>query len=202
MKRKRRTQRLFLLLLIITFNTLNAQDFYLGLKTGVGVSDFQYDGSSAENLSPKIMPNVALTYNYRFPESIFGMNIETGYSNRGANIDSENLDYRLNFVDLPVMLDIYPVAFVRLNVGGEMSYLASAKNRLDDGSKEDVTRNFDQRTVFSALAGINLSMTYFMDLGVRYNYPITNVSQNDPLLGIENTKVHYVQAYMMLKIAN
>lgn len=202
MKRKRRTQRLFLLLLIITFNTLNAQDFYLGLKTGIGVSDFQYDGSSAENLSPKIMPNAALTYNYRFPESIFGMNIETGYSNRGANIDSENLDYRLNFVDLPIMLDIYLFEFVRLNVGGEMSYLASAKNRLDDGSKEDVTRNFDQRTVFSALAGVNLSMTYFMDLGVRYNYPLTNVSQNDPLLGIENTKVHYVQAYMMLKIAN
>ena len=203
MKRKRRIQRLFLLLFITTsIHSLNAQDFYLGLKTGVGSSFYKHDGSASDNLSTKILPNVALTYNYRFPESIFGMNIETGFSNRGIHINNENLDYRLNFVDLPIMLDIYPTDFIRLNVGGEMDYLASAKNRLNDGTKEDITDNFDQRTSFAALAGINLSMTYFMDLGLRYSYPITSISEQDPILNIRNTKVHYLQAYMMLKIAN
>jgi len=144
----------FLLVSLLNVKPINAQEFYLGLKTGYGQSNLDYEGNASAKIRAKQIMNVALTYNYRFSEKI-GVNIETGYSDRGVKIDNSTLDYRLNYLDIPVLLDYYPVPKVRLNAGPEISYLINARNNSDDGTKTNISGNFDKRWAVNGAIGAN-----------------------------------------------
>ena len=145
--------------------------------------------------------NVALTYNYKFSQK-YGMNVETGYSDRGVSINADNLNYNLNYLDLPLLLDYYPISRVRLSAGPEISYLISAMNKSNDGSKTNISGNFDNRWAVNGAIGANYSVSFFMDLGLRYQLPITTISKTDPTLNINNVKSRYFQLYLLFKIAN
>lgn len=181
--------------------SLHAQEFYLGLKTGYGLSNIDYKGTANSKISAKQSMNLALTYNYRFTEQ-FGLNIETGFSDRGVKIENEALDYRFNYLDMPLLLDFYPLKNIRLNAGPEISYLVSAMNKASDGTKTNISDTFDNRWALNGAIGVNYSVSFFMDMGLRYQLPITTISKTDPTLNINNVKSRYFQLYLLFKIAN
>lgn len=193
----------FILFLLIQSGpqALQAQEFYLGLKTGYGQSSFSHNGNPSFGLSPKQNLNIALTYNFKFSDR-YGLNVETGFSNRGVEIDNTDLDYRLNQIDLPILLDFYPLPRLRLNIGPEITYLLSAKNKLSDGSKENIKGRFDNKWAINGAVGANYSISYFLDAGFRYHFPFSNISESDATLNIEKTKSRYIQIYLLFKIAN
>lgn len=181
--------------------TLQAQEFYLGLKTGYGHSDFSYKGTSSFELSPKQLVNIGLTYNYKFSNQ-YGLNIETGFSNRGVKIDNTDLDYRLNQIDLPILLDYYPVPRIRLNIGPEITHLISARNKLSDGSVENIRERFDKKWAINGAIGANYNISFFLDAGFRYHIPFSSISESDATLDTQKIKSRYFQIYLLFKIAN
>lgn len=201
-------RRVITLLVIIFFyfsftsaNKLTAQEFYLGLKTGSGWSGFTYEGQAAHEIDTEQKLNIALTYNLKFSEK-YGLNIETGYSDRGVQIDNNELDYRLNYLDMPILLDYYPVPRVRLNAGPEITYLISAINQQNDSTKVNIMDRFENRWAINGAIGANYSINFFLDAGIRYQIPITTISQSDATLNTRNTKSRYLQLYLLFKIAN
>lgn len=189
------------LLIHPTIQTLKAQEFYVGLKTGYGQSSFEHDGTSSFALNSKQFLNIALTYNYKFSDK-YGVNIETGFSDRGVEIDNADLDYRLNLVDLPILLDYYPVPRLRLNIGPEITHLISAMNKASDGTKENITERFDKKWAVNGAFGANYNISFFLDAGFRYHIPFSTISQSDAVLNTQKTKSRYFQLYLLFKIAN
>ena len=191
----------FLIFSSLVNSQVKAQDFYLGLKTGAGLSNFSYDGEADYEISTERKLNLALTHNLRFSQK-FGLNIETGYSDRGVQINDDELDYRLNYLDLPLLLDYYPAPRVRLNIGPEITYLLSAINRENDSTKVNITERFANRWALNGVVGANYSISFFLEAGLRYQLPITTISQSDAILNTRNTKSRYFQLYLLFKIAN
>lgn len=181
---------------------VNAQEGYLGLKTAYNISRLNSDNESVPGIDDRHTIGIGLVYAYQFRNATFGVSWEPGYLLKGARIDNDTLDYRLNYITSPVLLDIYPVKRVKISVGPEIAYLASARSRTNDTTKVSILNTFNNRWELSGTVGISYSPDFFIDFGVRYNRAFTDAADMDAVLNRRKLYNEYFQFYMLLKIAN
>ena len=199
--------RSFLLLTTLFLFTLQkvslAQDYYLGIKGGYHLAEMTSDITPSD-ISLKTLNgfNIAVVMAYAPADAPIGFSIEPGYTLKGTDTSVDTLKYRFNYLSLPVMLDYYPIRNVRLSAGPEVSILTGAKNLVNDTTKTDISTTYDRNIEISGSVGLNYSVTYYMDLGVKYNLAFTKIASSDAILNRRNLFNRYFQISLMLKIAN
>lgn len=180
----------------------NAQNYYLGLRTGYSQSTLSSDESSAIPIKDRQSFSIGLVHTIRPYQSKFGFSIETGYVLKGVRIENETLDYRLHYINAPILFDYYPTEKLRLSVGPELGFLADARNRLTDSTSVGIDDVYDKRWDISGTLSVSYALDFYMDFGVRYNRSFTKFGNLDAVLNRRDQYSEYFQIFLSFKIAN
>lgn len=190
---------LILLSLSVSFN-INAQDGYFGIKGGYNASSLNSSEESDIEVNNRHAYNISMVYSH-FNQKL-GYSIELGYTLKGADIGHDTLDYKFHYINMPLLIDFYPIKQLKISAGPEISYLLSAKNHSNDTTSQSLLNTYDKRLEVSGLVSASASLTYFMDVGIRYSHSFTKVSKYDALIDRKNLYNSYLQFFILFKIAN
>lgn len=182
--KKMKTLYFTIVLMFITSITLNAQDrknsASAGIKGGYNLSSVSFDGTSETS-------NLHGFHIGIYGESYVGKHIaiqpEILYSQQGYKIVDENGTYtqKLEYINVPVMLKMYPVKSFFIEAGPQIGFSISHKETFDAGfvlydtEQEFEPSNFDW--------GVNVGAGFKSDsgvsLGARYHIGQSDIYDQD-----------------------
>ena len=169
-------------LMIVSTLSLKAQDTKAtaGIKGGYNISSVSFDGNSE---TEKLHGYHIGIYGESYIGKYFAIQPEILYSKQGYKIIDNSGTYtqKLDYLNIPVMLKLYPVKSFFLEAGPQIGFSISHKETFDSGfilydtSKEFEPSNFDW--------GINLGTGFKSDagvsLGVRYHIGQSDIYNED-----------------------
>ncbi|AOW17914.1 hypothetical protein LPB03_10815 [Polaribacter vadi] len=171
-------------LMIVSTLSLNAQDANTkataGIKGGYNISSVSFDGNSE---TEKLHGYHIGIYGESYIGKYFAIQPEILYSKQGYKIIDNSGTYtqKLDYLNIPLMLKLYPVKSFFLEAGPQIGFSISHKETFDSGfilydtSKEFEPSNFDW--------GINLGTGFKSDagvsLGVRYHIGQSDIYNED-----------------------
>ena len=159
--------------------------YKFGVKAGVNLSnmsngmDFNPDFKMGAGF--RVGGFVNLRWGQRTENSLpgtgwFGLQPEVMYSMQQVGTADESL--RLNIIQVPVMVKIYPTTQLSIEVGPEFSYIISASpNEMNFDGAQIKTGDIKGLTM-----GIGAGLSYDFDMGltigVRYSYGFNKMAKN------------------------
>lgn len=164
---------------------LQAQDIKFGILLGLG-------GTNA-CVANKIEPyndyrvfypmgsfNINGYIEYKFSKT-FGIAAEPGFIRKGGivrfgvNHYMSVIKLQLNYIQLPILANLYCTNKYYVTLGHEFAYLINSERKLPE-----IATGFayfkDNALEISGLIGINYSITKKIDVGFRYNHGLTAIS--------------------------
>ena len=152
-----------------------------GIKVGLNASNLYVDNVHDENARLGINAGV---FGEIVSTEAFALQAELLYSNKGSfNVFnppfSQEVDFNLNYIDLP-LLAVIKLGAVDLHVGAYASYLVDANikyNGTFTGTEKldkDNFKSFDYGLVGGV--GVNFGM---VQVGARYNYGLVKIAESN-----------------------
>ena len=161
----------FIALLIAISISVNAQNvFKFGVAGGLNVSKI----ASSNDSKSLIGYHGGLITEIKLPIEL-GVEADVLLSTKGGAIEvlsQDNLDYKLMYLDIPVVVKLYMLKVINIQAGPQFSYLLSAKF---DGV--DVKDNLNASDI-AIVGGLGLDVTK-IHAAIRYNYGLTNIGAGD-----------------------
>ncbi|KYG83426.1 porin family protein [Roseivirga echinicomitans] len=196
---------IFSLLSLVAFtNQSKAQEFRSGIKGSFNLSNFYSNDIDDNNLRPgfslgffkenQIGPSAAIQTEFLFSTKGNRSEYRTGPFDGEAK-------FNLNYLELPIMLDLKAGSALDITFGPYVSYLVSANvtTEGDFGSSyseidRDELKSFDFG--FSGGLGLNFGTT---ELGARYNLGLTEIANSNNARSIMgDAKNSVIQFYIAL----
>jgi hypothetical protein len=150
---------------------------------------------------------------YRFPDA-WGIVAEPGFIRKGGVVDGENhllgsFSLQLNYVQLPIIANLYCTDRFYISFGPEFAYLINK-----DGNLPSLPDNFtpfeENAFEISGMFGVNYSIIKKIDIGLRYNHSLTRFSVTNwinhrypvghGIMGYSNVYNQYLQFIARYKI--
>lgn len=170
----------FLLVTVFTFGFVNAQDkenMSFGIKGGLNVSSISNLDEDGINKDPLIGFHIGFFGEFMISDQ-FAVQPEVLYSTQGviANFDGEKADFKLNYINIPVMAKYYVADAFSVEVGPQIGFLVSADVESEGVSVDikDETKSVDVSLGFGASY---IFAEKFM-FGARYNLGLTRVQED------------------------
>ena len=153
-----------------------SQSYRFGFEAGFDIANAQMTGEPDRSLQlyyPMPAFNVNGIFGYKISQSL-GVYAEPGFIQKGGKQKSTNGDVRLqlNYIQLPVLAELYIAHKIYFSIGPEFGYMINAKAKSKQHSN-DITSLYDKRFELSGLAGINYRILDKLDIGLRYNHGLT-----------------------------
>lgn len=227
------------LFLLPVFNSYG-QHMEYGITGGMDISLFNMSNIPSQ-LGTKWVYNPIIGFNLNGTAEFkggdsWGISLEPGFIQKGGtqlfyytNLASGNTtDYhvvnRLNYIQLPLLYNMYLTDNFCLSVGGEYSYLIHSNSELtrtpnnidnsvqafdatqDQPSSRNISNSFTNRHEISGIAGISYAVTDAMDVRLRYSYgasELASISWMDHLkylAGISQIRNQYLQLSLKYKL--
>ena len=172
-----------LLALVTFFIKINAQDSTTptskaGIKAGYNLSAVTFDGD--EETGQRHGFHVGF-YGESFVAEQVAIQIELLYSQQGYEIEynSGTFTQKLDYINLPILLKVYPTSNIYLEVGPQVGLAISHKEEFDssldifDIEQEFDPNNFDYGVNlgggFKTDSGLSLGVRYHLGLGDIYD---------------------------------
>lgn len=167
------------------FSNAQAQGPAFGLKGGLNFSTLNVEGADQKG---RFGFNGGV-FGRTSPGLMLGLQAELLYSTRGSSADysaffglvDQNVDFRLNYIELPLLLSIRPVEILDLHVGGYAGYLLSAQVKTS-GDLGTATETLDRDNFKSLDAGVAIGAALNLgpaQIGVRYLHGLTKIAEGD-----------------------
>jgi hypothetical protein len=186
---------LFALTLFLTasFGMLHAQNDNVttefGVKGGFNMSNFLSDDDEAtdENILYGFNAGVYAT----LPISNFvAIQPEVLFTTRGSELEydtdlgSGNTKFKLNYIEVPLLVRVNITKNFNLQAGGYASYLVSSKVTGDGAIDFEEEIDTDDLNKFDAgiVAGVGVDFSP-ISIGVRYNYGLTTIGKERTIAG-------------------
>jgi hypothetical protein len=176
-----------LVLTFMAFNNVKAQDNVtkFGVKGGVNFSNLYTDNADDENVLTGF--NIGLYAKVPLTNSI-SVQPEIYYTGKGAEVTystpvNGTAKFKLNYIEVPVMLVANVTKNFNVQVGPYAGYLISGKTTNESGTYnfQDNINTDDFNKIDAGVAaglGIDLETVSF---GVRYNYGLTKVGKENSI---------------------
>ncbi len=147
-----------------------------GIKAGYNLAAVQYDGDAETGQRSGFHVGF---YGESYVADFAALQIEVVYSQQGYQIESNNGTFtqKLNYINLPLSLKLYPVSTFYLEGGAQIGYAISHKETYDsnfdlfDTSQEFEPNNFDYGVNFGAGFKTESNVTF----GVRYHLGLGDI---------------------------
>lgn len=187
----------------------SAQNLFFGIKNGLNLSKISRTGPQ-QDLQEKTKDYVGYNFSGWFGYNItpnLRLAVEPGYVVKGAAIQGSTESIKLQYIDIPVLLEYQVVKGLNIQAGPSLAYLIRAERKTDAGSV-DLSKLYNESSELSGILGVSFDVSFFMDIGVRYNMGFTKISETvltnetgDPVNSIKEYN-RYLQFLIRLKIAN
>lgn len=156
-----------------------------GVKVGVNMSsmsnDMTFDPGFSMGTGFRVGALMNLHWGQRTISSrqgtgLWGLQPEVVFSNQVVKSDGGNI--KLNYIQVPVMLKIYPTSALSLEIGPEFSYLISTSP--ESINVGDANVKIGDCKGFNCGAGVGASYEFEMGLvvGARYSMGFTELGEN------------------------
>jgi len=173
-----------LVTVLITLIDVNAQESKaekessFGIKGGYNLASVKFDSDSETGQRHGF--NVGF-YGESFINQAIALQLELQYSQQGFEVINNNSTFtqKVNYINLPISLNIYPTKNFYLEVGAQAGLAISHKEEFDsrfnlfDTSQEFNPNNFDYGANvgagFKTNSGVRLSARYHFGFGDIYN---------------------------------
>ena len=165
----------------------NAQ-FKFGVGGGLNLaslsgSDVGGGASSIMGFNGGVMMEVKLPIKLGFEADVL-------FSTKGSSLEFDPtfpaVDYKLSYIDLPVVMKIYMAKVVSFQLGAQYSMLISGK--FDGDDVKDQLKPSDMSAVF----GLGLDVLK-LHASARYNYGLTSIDNNGA--DVKNTMITFSVGY-------
>ncbi|HEY0976273.1 MAG TPA: porin family protein [Flavobacteriales bacterium] len=189
--------------MLTTLSVVNAQGPSFGLKGGLNFSSLDVESDDQKG---RLGFNAGI-FGRTDAEQPLGLQVELLYSTKGSSAEyttffglvDQTVDFKLNYLELPVMLAFRPVEILDIHVGGYAGYLLSAQvetsGDLGSGS-EDLDADHFQRIDAGLVVGAGLNLGP-AQIGARYLYGLTELADSEEARAVlGNAKNACVQAYV------
>jgi hypothetical protein len=167
-------------LILLSFclgSTLWAQHTSFGLKGGVNVATLKFANSDNNGIDSRIGLHVGgLAHIHLNPN--WALQPEVVFSQEGAKIavDNGEVTTKLDYVNIPVMLQYMFKGGFRLEAGPQLGLLVNSKYEDDDGIEGNADVDFKSTNVSLGLGLGYLSPTG-LGFGARYNLGLSDISE-------------------------
>lgn len=176
-------KRTFLLafsLMLVFTSTVFSQDLKFGFEAGFDVANAQMI-YKPDNFPKMFYPMIAFNVNgyigYK-SSGFWGLSAEPGYVQKGGRQKYTDgyLRYQLNYIQLPVLAELYITDKIFFSVGPEFGYMINAKVKSGQNSN-GITDFYNRRFELSGQAGINYRIYDKLDIGLRYNHGLMYIQK-------------------------
>ncbi|MBF9221778.1 porin family protein [Hymenobacter ruricola] len=163
-----------------------------GVKAGVNYTTFSGDG--VENAKYKFGAVGGLAANFGFSESL-SLQTELLYSQKGAEIKGTDFNFKLNYIELPIMFR-YTLSDGKgpfLQAGPQIGYLAKVKLSDGDGNNIDLDNDAYQNIALGYVAAVGYQLPSGLSIEGRFNGDINSVGKDDDVNDQQRNRVFSVQ---------
>lgn len=170
---------------------VNAQQVSVGVKGGVNIA-----GISKFSDDPRIGANVGVFAHTQLSPN-FCLQPEVLYSWQGGRFNTINGErtLALNYIQVPVMLQYFPIKQFYLEAGPQVSFLTNADIKYPDNGKEGVSSAY-KKADFAVNVGAGLNLTHNVGVFARYNIGVTDITASNSTT--QRNQVGQLGAYVRL----
>jgi hypothetical protein len=170
-----------------------------GVKAGLNLSKFISEGATESSFKPGL--NVGVYFKAPIAKNVF-LRPEVMLSSQGEReritqtvpgITTRHVT-NVNYLNIPLLLEAGKKLTVQ--VGPQIGYLLTATERtiIENESSRNNLRPFMNRFDFSVIAGIGINPHPLFNVGVRFQYGLSNVFANDSGISVARNQVCNVYA--------
>lgn len=202
-----KTKIVLLTLIVFVLMQLNAvaQKINYGIVAGVDMANLNTTGIGT--IDPfKWMPSFNVNAHVGYQSNTFwGLSVEPGFIVKGGATEDPETKMKLNYLQMPLLVDFYLNERVSVSCGPELAYLLSAKQEWERETY-DLEDWYNKKFEFSGVVGLNYKITRNLDLGVRFNLGLTQISEakyfDENGIRFSNAKEYnqYLQCFVRFKI--
>ena len=166
-------QRLLFVLLFASTTTF-AQHFELGVKAGANISNFMGNSNADQLKANSLVGFHAGGFVSLFVGNHFAIQPEVLFSTQGAKIndDGNKSDYKLTYINVPVMLKYRSTSGFYLEAGPQIGFKVNEKV---DGTSQDFAKSTD----LSIAGGIGYHSSIGLGIGARYTAGLSKLGDFD-----------------------
>ena len=155
---------LTIVVLILLTGICHGQEFKFGGLTGITASKIFFNNKPAdfyEEINPLISSNINAFAAYK-SEGFWGVSVEPGFIQKGyktiitSGFIQGDAKIRLNYIQIPILAELYASEKLYFSLGPEFAYLLNAKYNME--GKVDITDIYENRFEVSGLVGINYNI--------------------------------------------
>jgi hypothetical protein len=192
-------------LLLFSGMKLFSQDFKFGFIAGIDITKSHLkDKPDIQNLDyyPMISYNLNGYIGYKSSRP-WGLSVEPGFIRKGFVFKNEqygNIRSQINYIQLPMLLDIYLTKKICLSAGPEIAYMINAKLKLKEHNPGSNTDSYDKRFELSGIIGLNYKITEKFGVNIRYNHGLTytrELTQFENLVNSTTIPTEYNQYFQL-----
>lgn len=195
--------KLFTFLIFLLFTqVVKSQNYHLGLRAGYSNAVINSENEAFPSISSRHAFHFGLVHSYQPSGGYIGFSVETGYLLKGARVDNEAINYRMHFLSMPVLLDLYPHKRLKMSIGPEFNYLLDGRNHITDSTSVSLHKIYTNRWEVAGVVSASYQVDFFMDIGVRYSQGLNTLANRDAILGRNRIRTSSWQVFFYFKVAN
>ena len=161
---------------IFALTNVNSQDIKFGAKAGLNFSSISGDNTRELDIGITTDFNFGVLAEIPISEK-FSFQPELMYSGQGYAGESSDDIINLNYLNIPLMGKYYLIKGFSLEVGPQIGFLLSAKNKDTDTDIKDAFNTVD----FGVNFGLGYKFTNGINFDVRYNLGLSDINNIDGL---------------------
>lgn len=156
-----------------------------GVKAGLNMStmsnDMLFDPNFSMGIGFRVGALVNLHWGKRTANSLngtglWGVQPEIIYSNQV--VKSDGGDVKMNYIQVPIMLKVYPTSALSFEVGPEFSYLLSTSPDTMAADGAEVNVGDCKGLIMGAGVGAAYELDFGLVVGARYSLGLTDLAKN------------------------
>ena len=153
------------------FTVANGQNTRVGIKAGVNIASLnEFSGRSRISGHGGLFIHHALNKNWCIqPELLFSGEGQRFYSNAVEHT------YALDFLQLPIMIQYYPVPNMYIEAGPQVGVLISAQDKVDERNGHTNVKDYFAAAQLALGVGAGLELTEQIIFYGRYNFGLTDL---------------------------
>ncbi|MCB0380178.1 MAG: PorT family protein [Flavobacteriales bacterium] len=168
-------QTTLILILLLTVVTVKSQSvFRWGLVGGINASKVVSDTKtkSLNGYHGGLIAEIKTPTDWGFEVDALMSSKGTRIEGLNSNLETALLDYKLNYLDFPVLVKKYFLSVINVQAGPQFSYLLSAN--YDGNDVKSNLHSFD----LAAVVGLGIDVKV-AKASIRYNYGLTEIGKGD-----------------------
>jgi hypothetical protein len=169
----------------------------IGLKAGLNIANVSMDPEVIDKGSRLGFHGGLLAHIHLSPQ--WGIQPEVLYSGQGFEDNTNNTEWKLNYLNIPVMVQYMFDNGFRISAGPQVGFLLDGK--IAESGFEDLDIKNDLKKIDAGI-GVGLGYLSYSGLGIegRYNHGLTNI--NDVGSNELNNRVFQISLFYMLDNAH